>query len=59
MQLREIYTGDEIEGLVKLLKQNGIDYCHAGVEYDLIDGIVRFIAKSALPGGDIMSNIDK
>ena len=47
MQLPEIYTGDEMEGLVKLLKQNGIDYCHVGVEYDLIDGIVRFIATNA------------
>jgi hypothetical protein len=47
MQLPEIYTGDEMEALVKLLKQNGIDYCHVGVEDDLIDEIVRFIATSA------------
>jgi hypothetical protein len=36
-----------MEALVKLLKQNGIDYCHVGVEYDLINGIVRLIATSA------------
>ena len=47
MQLPEVYSGDEMADLVRLLKSNGIDYCHAGVEYDLVDGIIRFIATGA------------
>jgi len=43
-QLPEVYTADDASQLTTFMKRLGIDECHAGIEPDIISGILRFVS---------------
>jgi len=47
MRLPEVYTAEENTQLSNFLKANNLNHCFAGIEFDLSDGIQKFIATGA------------